>query len=147
MHYIFPVKMLKKKGKEAGVGSSSGPEAQKKEALAQSDSEEEEETQPLEHKKRMLSIFPQLPEKSMLIGKDVNEILSDVFITEQVAKKFRTGVSPSKIMNPQPLSYVVPCTCSTVRETPIIHIQDDPEPDTPPSTIITEHPPSPPQPH
>jgi hypothetical protein len=39
MHYIFPVELLKKKGKEAGVGSSSGPEAQKKEALTQSDSE------------------------------------------------------------------------------------------------------------
>jgi hypothetical protein len=30
MHYIFPVKILKKKGKEVGVGPSSGPEPQKK---------------------------------------------------------------------------------------------------------------------
>jgi hypothetical protein len=35
MHYVFPTELLKKKGKEAGVGPSSGPEAQKKEALAQ----------------------------------------------------------------------------------------------------------------
>jgi hypothetical protein len=51
---------------------------QKKEALTQTDSEEEEETQPLERKKRTLSIFPQLPEKALLTGKDVNEILSIV---------------------------------------------------------------------
>jgi hypothetical protein len=29
MHYILLVELLKKKGKEAGVGSSAGPEAQK----------------------------------------------------------------------------------------------------------------------
>jgi hypothetical protein len=39
---FFHVELLKKKGKEVGVGPSSGPEAQKKEALAQMDSEEEE---------------------------------------------------------------------------------------------------------
>jgi hypothetical protein len=33
MHYILPVELLKKKGKEAGVGPSSGSEPQKKEAL------------------------------------------------------------------------------------------------------------------
>jgi hypothetical protein len=32
MHYILPVELLKKKGKEAGVGPSSGSELQKKEA-------------------------------------------------------------------------------------------------------------------
>jgi hypothetical protein len=32
MHYIFPAELLKKKGNEVGVGSSSGLEAQKKEA-------------------------------------------------------------------------------------------------------------------
>jgi hypothetical protein len=58
MHYIFPIELLKNKGKEAGVGSSSRLEAQKKESLAQMDSEEEEETQPLECKKRMFLVFP-----------------------------------------------------------------------------------------
>jgi hypothetical protein len=82
----------------------------------------------------------------MLTGKDVNEILSVAFITEPVAKKTRMGISPRKVLNPQPISSTVPRTRSVVRATPIIHIQDDPEPDTHPSTIITEHPPSPPQP-
>jgi hypothetical protein len=44
MHYILPIKLLKKKGKKAGVGPSSSSEMQKKEALAQSDSNEEEVT-------------------------------------------------------------------------------------------------------
>jgi hypothetical protein len=44
MHYVFPVELLKKKGQEEGVGLSSGPEVQKKEAPTQMDSEEEEET-------------------------------------------------------------------------------------------------------
>jgi hypothetical protein len=99
--------------------------------------------QPLECKKRMLSVFHPLPDKVMLTGEDVNEILSVVFSTEPVVKKLRTRVSPSKFMNPQPIASVIPHTRSMVRETPIIHIQDDPEPDTFPSTIITEHPPSP----
>jgi hypothetical protein len=58
------------------------------------DSEEEEETQPLECKKRTLSMFPQLPEQAMLTGKDVNEILSVAFITEPVAKKTQDGDFP-----------------------------------------------------
>jgi hypothetical protein len=45
MHYILPVELLKKKDKEAGVRPSSGPEPQKPNAPAQSDSEEEEEMQ------------------------------------------------------------------------------------------------------
>jgi hypothetical protein len=88
--------------------------ARRKKLWTQTDSEEEEEMQPLERKKRTLSIFPQLPEKAMLTGKDVNEILSVVFITEPVAKKFRTGVSPRKVLNPQPLSSVIPRTRSVV---------------------------------
>jgi hypothetical protein len=79
----------------------------------------------------------------VLTGKDVNEILSVAFNIDPVAKKLRTRVSPSKVSNPQPFSSVVSCTHSVVRETPIIHIQDDPEPETFPSTIISEHPPSP----
>jgi hypothetical protein len=79
----------------------------------------------------------------MLKGEDVKKILSDAFMIKPVVKNFRTRVSPSKFMNPQPLSFTFPHTHSTVKETPIIHIQDNPEPDIPPSTIITEHPPSP----
>jgi hypothetical protein len=141
------MELLKKRGQEAGVGPSSGPEVQKKEAPVQTDSDEEEETQPLEHKKRTLPMFPQLPEQAMLTGKDVNEILSVAFITEPMAKKPRMGISPSKVLNPQPISSTVPRTRSVARATHIIDIQDDPEPDTTPSTtIITEQPPSPPQP-
>jgi hypothetical protein len=80
----------------------------KKEAQEQSDSEEEYETQPLECKKRTLSVFPQLPDKAMLKGEDVNKILSVAFSIEPVEKNLRTGVSPSKILNPQPISSVVP---------------------------------------
>jgi hypothetical protein len=79
IHYIFPIELLKKKGKEAWVGLSSGPKAPKKEAPTQTESKEEE-TQLLERKKRIPSIFPQLLDKSMLIGNDVNEILSTAFI-------------------------------------------------------------------
>jgi hypothetical protein len=121
---------MKKKGKEAEVGSISRPEAQKKESQAQSDSEEEDETQPLECKKRMLSIFPQLPDKAVLTGEDVNKIPSVSFSTEPLVKKIITGVSPSKVLNPQPIAYVVPHTRSVVRETPVKHIQDDSGPDT-----------------
>jgi hypothetical protein len=96
MHYVFPSELLKKKGQEVGVGLSSGPATQKKEAPPQTDSEEEEEMQPLERKKRTLSMFPQLPEKAMLTGKDVNEILSVAYITEPVAKKTRMGISLRK---------------------------------------------------
>jgi hypothetical protein len=55
------------------------------------DSDEEEEMQPLECKKRTLPMFPQLPEQAMLTGKDVNEILSVAFITEPMAKKLGWG--------------------------------------------------------
>jgi hypothetical protein len=147
MHYLLPMELLKKKGQEVGVGPSSGPEEQKKEAPVQTDSEEEEETQPLACKKRTLPMFPQLPEKAMLTGKDVNEILSAAFIRDPLAKKPRMGLSPVNILNPQSISSTIPRTRAMTRVTQIIDIQDDPEPDTTPSTtIITEQPPSPPQP-
>jgi hypothetical protein len=93
----------------------------KKQAPTRIKSEEEEETQPLEKKKGTLLIFTQLLEKSLLIGKDFNEILSASFITKLVDNNFRIWVSPRKVMNPQPLSFVVPHTHSMVRATPIIH--------------------------
>jgi hypothetical protein len=70
----------------------------------------------------------------MLSGEDVNQILSVVFINEPMVKKPRTRVSPNKPLNPQPIASVVPHTHSVVKESPIIHIQDDPEPETFPST-------------
>jgi hypothetical protein len=67
-----------------------------------------------------------------------------MFIIELVAKNLITRVSSRKVLNPQPISYVVPLIHSVVRETPVIHIEEDPELDTLPSTIVTKHPPSPP---
>jgi hypothetical protein len=64
---------------------------------------EEEETQPLEHKMRTLPMFLQLPEKAILTCKDVNGILSASFITEPMAKKPRTRISPSKLLIPYPI--------------------------------------------
>jgi hypothetical protein len=92
MHYVFPIELLKKKGQEERVGPRLGTEVRKKESPTQTDSEEEKETQPLEHKKKTLPMFPQLPEQSMLTGNDVNEILSDSFIKEPMAKKNRMGI-------------------------------------------------------
>jgi hypothetical protein len=111
--------------------------------------EDDEETQPLEHKKRTFPMFPQLLEKAMLTGKDFNDILNVSFIGDTLVKKPRTRLSPMKIQNPQPISSTIPHTRAMNRATQmIIDIQDDPEPDTTPSTtIITEQPPSPPQPH
>jgi hypothetical protein len=57
MHYLLPMDLLKKKGQEVGVGPISGPEEKKKEALMHTYSEEEEETQSLERKKRTLPMF------------------------------------------------------------------------------------------
>jgi hypothetical protein len=101
----------------------------------------------VEHKKRTLPIFSQLPEQSMLIGKYVNKILYVAFIGDPMDKKPRMGISPSEVLNPHPISSSVPRTRSADRVAHIIDIQDDPEPDTIPSTtIMTEQPPSPPQP-
>jgi hypothetical protein len=72
--------------------------------------------------------------------------MSITFIIDPISKKFRTGVSLRKVLNPQQLSSIVPHTLSMVQEAPIIHIQNDLEPNTHPSTIITKYPPSPPKP-
>jgi hypothetical protein len=144
MHYILPAELLKKKDKEAGEGPSSGPEPKKPDALVQSDSEEEEEIQQLERRK--IPTLRQLPDDVMLSGADVNQILGVVFGTEPLVKRPRTGVSPNKPLNPQPLASVTPRTHTAVKATTIIDIQDDPEPETFPSTFVTEHPPSPPPP-
>jgi hypothetical protein len=147
MHYILSIDLLKKRSHEVAVGPSWGPEEHKKEAPIYMDSYEEEEIQLLECKKRTLPMFPHLPKKSMLTGKDFNEILSVAFIGDPLSKKPRMGISPSKVLNPQPISTTIPCTRSLARAYHIIHIQDDPAPNTTPSTtIITEQPPSPPQP-
>jgi hypothetical protein len=78
----------------------------------------------------------------MLTSKDVNDIISASFITQAVAKKTRTGISPSKVLNPQPISSTIPCTHLVAQACHIIDIQDDPKPATNPyTTIITEQPP------
>jgi hypothetical protein len=100
MHYLLPIELLNKKGQEVGVGPSSSLEEKKKEAPVQTDSEEEEETQPLERKKRTLPMFPQLPEKAILIGKYVNDILNFSFIGDPLVKKPRTRLSLVNILNP-----------------------------------------------
>jgi hypothetical protein len=67
-------------------------------------------------------MFPQLPEQDMLRGKDVNEIMSAALIIEPMNKKTRMGISPSKVLNPQPISSTIPCTRSVARATHIIDI-------------------------
>jgi hypothetical protein len=94
-------------------------------------------------------MFPQLPEQVVLSGKDVNDILNVSFIGYPLVKKHRTRLSPVNILNPQPISSTIPRTRETTRMSQtMIDIQDDPKPDiTASTTIITEQPPSPPQPH
>jgi hypothetical protein len=141
MHYILPAELLKKKDKEAGEGPSSGPEQKKLDAPVQTESEEEEEAQLLVQKER--AAHRKLPDNAMLSGAQVNHILGIVFGTEPLQKKQRTGVSPHKPLNPQPLASVTPRTHATTKATPIIDIQDDPEPETFLSTPIVEQPPPP----
>jgi hypothetical protein len=94
----------------------------------------------------MLSALRWLPVNVVLSSEDVNQILSVMFVTEPMVKKIRTRVSPNKPLNPQPLASAIAPICSTVKAIPIIHIQDDLEPETFPSTFVTEHPLSSPQP-
>jgi hypothetical protein len=49
--------------------------------------EEEEKEKPLQQKKRMLPLFPQLLEQVVLSSKDVNEILVVTFIKDISTKK------------------------------------------------------------
>jgi len=44
------------------------------------DSEDKEDAEPMEHNKRTLPMFPQLPNQVILSGKDVNDILTISFI-------------------------------------------------------------------
>jgi hypothetical protein len=48
MHYLLLVKILKKRVHEEGIGLSSGLEVHNKEASIRMESDEQEETQPLE---------------------------------------------------------------------------------------------------
>jgi hypothetical protein len=113
MHYLFAPELLKKNGEEEGVGPSSGTREKKKKVQFPLESKEEEDHEPLEKKKRTLPMFPQLLKKSMLSGKDFNDILATAFIGDVSTKKPRTGISPVKILNPQPISMVVPRTRET----------------------------------
>jgi hypothetical protein len=83
----------------------------------------------------------------VLSGKDVNEILVVAFIGDVSIKKPRTGVSPTKVINPQPISMALPRTRETTHASQtVINITDDPEPDASAyMTLITEQAPSPPQ--
>jgi hypothetical protein len=139
MHYIFPAELLKKKDNEPGEGPSSGPEQKKPDAPVQTDSEEEEEIQQLERRK--ISAHRQLPDNVVLSGAQVNQILGIVLGTEPLVKRPRTGVSPNKPLNPQPLASATPHTHAMTKATTIIDIQDDPEPETFLSTVIIEKPP------
>jgi len=71
----------------------------------------------------------------------VNQILGVVLGTEPLVKRLRTGVSPNKPLNPQPLASSTPRTYDTTKATTIIDIQDDPEPETFSSIVVTEKPP------
>jgi hypothetical protein len=79
----------------------------------------------------------------VLSGAQVNQILGIVLGTEPLVKRPRTGVSPNKPLNPQPLASAAPRTRAMTKATTIIDIQDDPEPETFPSTFIIDHPPPP----
>jgi hypothetical protein len=140
MHYIFPAELLKKKDKEAGEGPSSGPETKKLDALTDTDSEEEEETLQLERRKRPPPPR-QLPANVVLSGAQVNQMLGTMLATEPMGKRPRTGVSPNKPLNPQPLTSVAPQTHAMTKATTIIDIQDDPDPETILPTLIIEQPP------
>jgi len=59
-------------------------------------------------------VVPANVKESLLTSKDVNIILSIVLFTKPVAKKLRMGVSPSKVINPKPISYTIPYTFSVV---------------------------------
>jgi hypothetical protein len=85
----------------------------------------------------------QLPDDVVLSGAQVNQILGVVLGTEPLVKRPRTGVSLNKPLNPQPLASVTPRTHAMTKATTIIDIQDDPEPETLPSTVVVEHPPPP----
>jgi hypothetical protein len=84
----------------------------------------------------------------VLTGKYVNEILNATFIGDPLVKKPRIGLSLVNIINPQPMLSTIPHTRTATQATQtIIDIQYDHDPDTPASTtIMTEEPPSPPQP-
>jgi hypothetical protein len=103
--------ILNKKGPKAGVGSSLGPKEQKKYAPMHMDlEEEEEEMQPMEHKKRILPMFLQLLDQDMMTCKDFNDILNTTFIAYPFFKKPKTRLSLVNIMNPQPISSTIPLT-------------------------------------
>jgi len=110
MHYLFPIDILKKKGQEEGVGSISGPAEKKQSILMSIDSEDDEDAQPMEHKKRMLHMFLQLPDQVVLSGKYVNEILVVSFIGDPLVKKPKTGLSFVNILNPRLICSTIPCT-------------------------------------
>jgi hypothetical protein len=77
----------------------------------------------------------------MLSGAQVNQILGIVLGTEPMVKRPRMGVSPNKPLNPQPLASATPRTHAMTKATTIIDIQDDPDPETIPATLIIEQPP------
>jgi hypothetical protein len=76
---------------EKGAGRRSRAEfdpTEKKQKVQMSmDSEEEEDVEPLEHKKRTFPMFPQLPDQVVLSGKYVNDILVVAFIGDPSIKK------------------------------------------------------------
>jgi hypothetical protein len=98
-------------------------------------------------RRRHCLCFHSSQNKVVLSGKYVNDILVVSFIGDPSIKKPRTCISPVKILNPQPISSVVPHTRAVARASQtVINITDDPEPDTTSyTTIITEQDPSPPQ--
>jgi hypothetical protein len=111
------------------------------------ESEDEEDAEPMEHKKRTLLMFLQLPDQDVISGKYVNNILIATFIGDPLVKKPRIGISPANILNPQLISSAIPHTILvSLAAQNVIDIQYYPELDTTAyTTIITEKPPSPPQ--
>jgi hypothetical protein len=83
----------------------------------QTNSKEEEETQPLECKKKTLLMFPQLSDQAILSSKGVNDSLSTSFIGDRLDKKLKTWLSLVNIMNPHPISSTIPRTRASTRAT------------------------------
>jgi hypothetical protein len=87
MHCLLQLEILKKKGQEEGLGSCSDPPEKKQKVQMSMDSEEEEDVEPMERKKRTLPMFRQLQDQFVLSGKDVNDILAATFIGDVSTKK------------------------------------------------------------
>jgi hypothetical protein len=98
---------LKKKSPTEEAGSSSDKVERSQKSPMASESEEEEEHQ-LQRTKRPFPGCPKLPDEAIFSGKTINNILFAPFIHEVPDQESQnqcvpTTVSPTKLINPQPI--------------------------------------------